>query len=214
MHNLFLLEEMELCQRTLYITVRAGHPADILSEIQLPAIEASSSFPTIFTHQLVVIFTSHQYLTRLNMPNSEAHSDEELQHSEALQGIGSWSEPQSMPSDRDQDNNIDESAMRGCNKNSKEIRNKRPTKYGIPEIDSAPQMPVRITTQRHDNVAETRYQKCIPSVTCSKADASNISHKTSNLKKWLCEPAHQQPWASVSRTIFNEGKDKELRSHL
>ena len=149
------------------------------------------------------------------MPNSEAHSDEGLQHSEVLQGIGGWSELQSMPSDRDPDNNnIDESAMRGCNKNSKEIRKQRLTKHGIPETDSAPRMPAQVTTQRQDNVAETRYQKYIPCITCSKADASNISHKTSNLQKWLCEPAHQQPWAAVSRTIFNEGKNKELRSHL
>jgi hypothetical protein len=119
-----------------------------------------------------------------------------------------------MPSDRDPDNNIDESAMRGCNKNSKKIRKQRLINHGIPKTDSAPQMPAQITTQRHDNVAETRYQICIPCVTRSKADASNISDKTSNLQKWLCEPVHQQPWAAVSRTIFNEGKNEELRSHL
>jgi hypothetical protein len=100
------------------------------------------------------------------MPNSETYFDEELRHSEALQGIGGWSEPQSMPSDRGPDNNIGESAVKGGNKNGKEIRKQQLTKHGIPDTDRALQMSERITTQRRDNIIETRYLKSIPSIAC------------------------------------------------
>lgn len=62
------------------------------------------------------------------MPNNETHFDEEPQHSEALQGIGGWSEAQSMSSDKGPDNNIGESAVRGGNKNSKKIKKQQLTK--------------------------------------------------------------------------------------